>query len=207
LICFLQVGEGYVECGKCGDVVPVEQLGSHTQQIHGQEGGLAGLFVKGSSPRPRPVVMRACPVCEVEMRSDSITKHCKIKHKVSYRYCSACTKYVLKKYYKSHVRKHNAGETEGHEDEGDLDTSRDGEDEDERDEEEDSMDTSDGPVKGPSKIYNCVDCTRMFMSAEAHSNHLRDMHGGEGGSLVLKLPGAVVEDEDGGEDNLVIDDS
>ena len=76
----------------------------------------------------------------------------------------------------------------------------------------------------PTKIYNCVDCTRMFMSAEAHANHLRDVHGGEGGSVVLKLPvdktvdkkvDQSVEDEDiqMDEDNedkadeLVIDDS
>ena len=36
-----------------------------------------------NSPRPRPVIMRACPECGVEMRSDSIIKHCKIKHKVT----------------------------------------------------------------------------------------------------------------------------
>ena len=40
-------------------------------------------LVKQSSPRPRPIIMRACPECGVEMRSDSITKHCKLKHKVS----------------------------------------------------------------------------------------------------------------------------
>ena len=36
----------------------------------------------------------------------------------------------------------------------------------------------------------------MFMSAEAHANHLREVHGGEGGSVVLKLPGNLDEDED-----------
>lgn len=70
------------------------------------------------------------------------------------------------------------------------------------------MDTARPTVKGPSKIYNCVDCTRMFMSAEAHANHLRDMHGGEGGSVVLKLPkSAAAEEEEEAEDQLVIDDS
>merc|ERR1712241_785145 len=139
------------------------------------------------------------------------------KHKVSYRYCSSCSKYVLKKYYKSHVRKHDTGDTvEQVEEEGELDTSKDGEDEEE---DEEGMDTSDPAVKGPSKIYNCVDCTRMFMSAEAHANHLRDVHGGEGGSEVLKLPRDKmaeknVENDDNKEDNdenvddeLVIDDS
>merc|ERR1712013_452373 len=72
------------------------------RMTHGEEVPAA---VKGSSPRPRNIIMRACPVCGVEMRSDSIPKHCKMKHKVSYRYCSACSKYVQKKYYKSHVRR------------------------------------------------------------------------------------------------------
>ena len=88
-------------------------------------------------------------------------------------------------------------------------------------EDEDSMDVqeSNPSSKAPSKIYNCVDCTRMFMSAEAHANHLRDVHGGEGGSEVLKLPRDKmaeknVENDDNKEDNdenvddeLVIDDS
>ena len=75
------------------------------------------------------------------------------------------------------------------EEENDLDTSKDEEDEDVNDEEDSSEATSLANLKiAPSKIYNCVDCTRMFMSAEAHANHLRDVHGGEGGSLVLKLP-------------------
>ena len=103
------------------------------------------------------------------------------------------------------MRKHDTGDVaEQVEEEGELDTSKDGEDEEE---DEEGMDTSDPAVKGPSKIYNCVDCTRMFMSAEAHANHLREVHGGEGGSVVLKLPGNPEEDEDVPEDQLVIDDS
>ena len=47
-----------------------------------------------------------------------------------------------------------------------------------------------------SKIYNCFDCNRMFMSAEAHANHLRDVHGGEGGSVLLKLPRDKVNGND-----------
>ena len=192
-------------------MVLADQLAMHTQQIHENEGINKDSTIsitplsKGSSPRPRNIIMRACPVCGVEMRSDSIPKHCKMKHKVSYRYCSNCSKYVLKKYYKSHVRKHDTGDVEEQvEEEGELDTSKDGEDEEE---DEEGMDTSNTAVKGPSKIYNCVDCTRMFMSAEAHANHLREVHGGEGGSVVLKLPGNPEEDEDVPEDQLVIDDS
>ena len=36
---------------------------------------------KQSSPRPRNIIMRACPECGVEMRSDSITKHFKIRQR------------------------------------------------------------------------------------------------------------------------------
>jgi len=213
-----EIAEGYVECRKCGDVVLSDKLDLHTKQIHGED-GIPGLTITAvtkassptaeSSPRPKSIIMRACPVCSVEMRSDSITKHCKIKHKLSYRYCSPCNKYILKKYYKSHVRKHEVGEIEGQvEEDADLDTSKDGEDEDEKDEDDDeAMDTTSSPVRGPSKIYNCVDCTRMFMSADAHANHLREVHGGEGGSVVLKLPGGEGEEEDRPEDQLVIDDS
>ena len=96
-------------------------------------------------------------------------------------------------------------------------------DEDEKDiDDDDSMDVqeSNPSPKAPNKIYNCVDCTRMFMSAEAHANHLRDVHGGEGGSVVLKLPGDKMgekkadkdenkddNDENADDDELVIDDS
>ena len=71
--------EGYVECRKCGDHVMKEFLGRHQRMIHGEEPAP----VKQQSPRPRNIIMRACPECGVEMRSDSITKHCKLKHKVS----------------------------------------------------------------------------------------------------------------------------
>merc|ERR1711902_50692 len=209
-----EIVEGYVECKKCGDHVMKEFLSRHMRMIHGETEAGTPLY-KQSSPRPRNIIMRACPECGVEMRSDSITKHCKIKHKVSYRYCSACSKYVMKKYFKSHLRKHETGELTGEvtqedeeNEEGDLDTSKD--DEDEKDiDDEDSMDVQESNTspKAPNKIYNCVDCTRMFMSAEAHANHLRDVHGGEGGSVVLKLPGNQEEDEDVPEDQLVIDDS
>lgn len=219
-----EIVEGYTECKRCGDYVMKEFLARHMRMTHGEE---VSQDEKSSSPKPRNIIMRPCPVCGVEMRSDSITKHCKTRHKVSYRYCSACSKYVLKKYFKSHLRKHDAGELPGDvkrdgETEDDLDTSRDGEDEDERDDNDEGSNdaTSNEPMetdnatplsKLPSKIYNCVDCTRMFMSAEAHANHLREMHGGEGGSVILKLPGDRTEEKDDNDDTmgdeLVIDDS
>ena len=134
---------------------------------------------------------------------------------------------MLKKYFKSHLRKHENGELTGEvsqddeeNEDGDLDTSKD--DEDEKDiDDEDSMDVqeSNPSPKAPNKIYNCVDCTRKFMSAEAHANHLREVHGGEGGSVVLKLPGDKVaekkvdkdenkdDNDENADDELVIDDS
>merc|ERR1719270_85216 len=197
-----EIVEGYVECKKCGDHVMKEFLSRHMRMIHGEtEAGTP--LVKQSSPRPRNIIMRACPECGVEMRSDSITKHCKIKHKVSYRYCSACAKYIQKKIFKSHLKKHESGELTGElaqeEDENDLDTSKDEEDdeliiEDDVVIENDDTDNETSNITA-NKIYNCFDCNRMFMSAEAHANHLRDVHGGEGGSVVLKLPSDKIKEK------------
>jgi len=215
----LETVEGYTECKKCGDHVMKEFMPRHMRMMHGEEMPP----VKGTSPRPRNIIMRACPECGVEMRSDSITKHCKIKHKVSYRYCTACSKYVMKKYFKSHLRKHENGELTGEvcqddEENGEeeLDTSKDDEDEKDMDD-DDSNDVQENETNPstPNKIYNCVDCTRMFMSADAHANHLRDVHGGEGGSIVLKLPSDKLsekqtdkdDNDDIADDELVIDDS
>merc|ERR1719300_1630083 len=129
-----EIVEGYVECKKCGDHVMKEFLGRHMRMIHGEDGPVAITPLKQSSPRPRNIIMRACPECGVEMRSDSITKHCKLKHKVSYRYCSACAKYIRKKEFKPHVKKHETGKLTGdvapEEDDNELDTSKD-EDDDE----------------------------------------------------------------------------
>ena len=74
-----EIVEGYIECKRCGDHVMKEFMPRHMRMTHGEELPVA---VKGTSPRPRNIIMRACPECGVEMRSDSITKHCKIKHKV-----------------------------------------------------------------------------------------------------------------------------
>ena len=109
------------------------------------------------------------------------------------------------------------GEWEGETEEIDLDTSKEEED-DEMIIDDEGMEEVEEPEakKTPSKIYNCFDCNRMFMSAEAHANHIRDIHGGEGGSVVLKLPldktienmGEERDDyEEKAEDELVIDDS
>ena len=67
--------EGYAECGTCGDHIMTEFLSRHMRMNHGVESSQA-------SPKAKPIVMRACPVCNVEMKSDAIVKHCKAKHKV-----------------------------------------------------------------------------------------------------------------------------
>ena len=113
---------------------------------------------------------------------------------MSYRYCSACSKYIQKKLFNLHLKKHENGELSGKidiEDENDLD--KDDEDhmliiDDEPvTEEAEDIEVDNSRVNGSSvtldKIYNCFDCNRMFMSAEAQANHLRDVHGGEGGSV------------------------
>ena len=81
------------------------------------------------------VKMRECPVCEVKMRVEGIVKHCKLKHKVTYKWCRPCQKYVLKKQYRGHIlspshreiikdgEKHSSHEEE--EDEDDLNESED----------------------------------------------------------------------------------
>ena len=130
------------------------------------------------------------------------------------------------------MKKHENGELTGEvtpeEDDNELDTSKDEEDDNDELIIEDDAVTEEYEVdpepkktsSTPNKIYNCVDCTRMFMSAEAHANHLRDVHGGEGGSVVLKLPKdktvdkktedeseEMEEDKNEDDDELVIDDS
>ena len=126
---------------------------------------------------------------------------------MSYRYCSACSKYIQKKLFNLHLKKHESGELSGKidiEDENDLD--KDDEDhmliiDDEPvTEEAEDIEVDNSRVNGSSvtldKIYNCFDCNRMFMSAEAQANHLRDVHGGEGGSVLLKLPRDKINEND-----------
>ena len=126
---------------------------------------------------------------------------------MSYRYCSACSKYIQKKLFNLHLKKHENGELSGKidiEDENDFD--KDDEDnmliiDDEPvTEEAEDIEVDNSRVNGSSvtldKIYNCFDCNRMFMSAEAQANHLRDVHGGEGGSVLLKLPRDKINEND-----------
>ena len=125
---------------------------------------------------------------------------------MSYRYCSVSSKYILKKDFNSHLRElENGGLSEKNSIEDivdkELDTSKDDEDQeliidDEPVTEEAAEIDPEISKSRISKIYNCFDCNRMFMSAEAHANHLRDIHGGEGGSVLLKLPRDKVNGND-----------
>ena len=133
---------------------------------------------------------------------------------------------MLKKHYKEHLKSFDTFELKGtpasneeeeeeeEEDNNNLDTSKDDEDDELIIEDEGMEEVEEPETKKscPNKIYNCFDCNRMFMSSEAHANHLRDVHGGEGGSVVLKLPvDKSLEDreeyEEKADDELVIDDS
>ena len=117
---------------------------------------------------------------------------------MSYRYCSVSSKYILKKDFDSHLW----GLENGDKDKDiELDPSNDDEDQeliidDEPVTEEAAEIDPENTKSRISKIYNCFDCNRMFMSAEAHANHLRDVHGGEGGSVLLKLPRDKVNGND-----------
>ena len=146
---------------------------------------------------------------------------------VSYRYCSSCATYVLKKHYKEHLKTCETCELKGtlannvedeeegeEDDDNNLDTSKDDEDDELIIEDEGMEEVEEPETKKsvPNKIYNCFDCNRMFMSSEAHAKHICDVHGGEGGSVVLKLPvdkslDNKEEYEEKADDELVIDDS
>lgn len=50
------------------------------------------------------IKLQNCPVCGVKMGFEGIVKHCKIKHKLNYKWCRPCEKYVLKKLYRMHIQ-------------------------------------------------------------------------------------------------------
>ncbi|XP_023338897.1 uncharacterized protein LOC111709457 isoform X2 [Eurytemora carolleeae] len=101
--------EGYTECIRCGDHVMSEFMENHLRKIHGES------TRKSGSPRQQvsdPCILRMCPECSVEMREDCIIKHCRVEHKVEYKFCIDCSKYIPKKLYKVHVRLHEKGDLE-----------------------------------------------------------------------------------------------
>ena len=61
-------------------------------------------------PKTRQVNIRECPVCNQEMRAEALIKHSKLKHKVSLKWCHQCSKYLMKKHHRNHVKKHERGQ-------------------------------------------------------------------------------------------------
>jgi len=97
------VMDGYSECMRCGDHVMSEFMDQHLRKIHGET------VRKSTSPRPRVLELRACPECGEEMCAENVVKHCRLKHKVAYKFCPACSKYIPKKLIKVHIRLHEKG--------------------------------------------------------------------------------------------------
>ena len=153
--------EDYVECHICGDHILRNFLDRHLKMNHNEvlggnnnlntensrenddddiqvinNGGGAG---NGSSGKHNvDVKMRDCPVCEVKMRIEGIVKHCKLKHKMNFKWCRPCEKYILKKQFKTHIQ---SGEHKTQVNEGEKHSSHeDGEDEDDLDEVQSSTD-------------------------------------------------------------------
>ena len=66
--------------------------------------------LSSSTPKIRQVNIRECPVCMQEMRAEALIKHSKLKHKISLKWCNQCSKYLMKKHHRSHIKKHERGE-------------------------------------------------------------------------------------------------
>lgn len=88
--------ENFVECHICGDHIIREFLDRHLKMNHDN--------IDAAKVDQQQIKMRECPVCEVKMRVEGIVKHCKSKHKVTYKWCRPCEKYVLKKQYRTHIQ-------------------------------------------------------------------------------------------------------
>lgn len=112
--------ENFVECHICGDHIIREFLDRHLKMNHDDN---------DQSKDQQQAKMRECPVCQVKMRVEGIVKHCKSKHKVTYKWCRPCEKYVLKKQYRTHIQSsghrelvNDAEKHSSHEEDEDEDT-------------------------------------------------------------------------------------
>jgi hypothetical protein len=119
--------EDYVECTLCGDHIMKNYLERHMKMNHSSETAAAAAEAE---VEVKEVKMRDCPVCLVNIRAESVVKHCKIKHKVTYKWCRPCEKYVLKKQYRTHILSSDHKE---HVAEGEKHSSHEEEDEDDAD--------------------------------------------------------------------------
>ena len=129
--------DDYLECQVCGDHILKQFLDRHLKMNHPEENNKPTDLSVTSAPKTSTpaaaknvVKLRECPVCEVKMRVEGIVKHCKLKHKMSFKWCRPCEKYVGKKLFKTHIQsaehKSNVNKGEKHssheeeEDEDDL---------------------------------------------------------------------------------------
>lgn len=78
--------QDYAECHICGDHIMKEFLDRHLKMNHVNEADL-----------------KECPVCSLKMRLEGVVKHCKAKHKVTYKYCRPCGLFVVKKQFRGHI--------------------------------------------------------------------------------------------------------
>jgi len=117
-----EVMEGYMECSRCGDHVMTEFMENHLKKIHGETNR------KSSSPGLKEG-MRGCPECGMELEQDAVIKHCRVKHKVIYKLCSACSKFIPNKLFKVHMKLHERGELEGKDQEQEQEEEEEGLDE------------------------------------------------------------------------------
>ena len=135
--------DDYAECHICGDHIMKEFLDRHLKMNHNEVLGNNNATINATSDPPvvasvsnntktnnGDVKLRDCPVCEVKMRVEGIVKHCKLKHKMNFKWCRPCEKYIVKKQYKTHIQ---SGEHKAHVNEGEKHSSHEDEDEDEDD--------------------------------------------------------------------------
>ena len=107
----------FVTCKVCGDHILEDFLDRHMSLNHGDEA--AGVDNERADEEmndgeeddgKRKKLMRECPVCNQELRSELMIKHCKLYHKISIKWCNTCNKYLLKQYHKNHTKKHERNE-------------------------------------------------------------------------------------------------
>ena len=124
----------FVACKICGDHILEDFLERHMSKNHPKENAMDDVDSategdgdealkideqeiedeedqdkKLATPK-RQVNIRECPVCNQEMRAEALIKHSKLKHKISLKWCHQCSKYLMKKHHRTHLKKHDRGE-------------------------------------------------------------------------------------------------
>ena len=168
--------EDYVECHICGDHILRNFLDRHLKMNHNEvlDRGNNNSLTDDQNSRENDdiqilnngtgngngknnivdVKMRDCPVCQVKMRIEGIVKHCKLKHKMNFKWCRPCEKYILKKQFKTHIQ---SGEHKTQVNEGEKHSSHeDGEDEDDIDEVQSSTDLDQNHSDNNAKVESTV---------------------------------------------------